>query len=467
MSGDPTPEGITLLTRIAGVEGRGRVLLEIARDSGFRKVVSRAELVTNSSIGHAVKAKVTNLKPHTRYWYRFAGRTAESGVGRFRTAPPPGSRQPVRFGIFAGQEFTAGFFNAQAHLAREDLDFVLNLGNYICADEVFDDAVSARELRSPAPATTLDALRRRYREYRSDPDLRRMHAAHPIVSCWDDREVASGYAGAAGRESEYAGVARAVAYRSWFEAMPHYPKSRGSARIHHRPRFGRTLDVFVLDTRQFRQEPQCDNSGDPACLTPGARGDLLGRAQSNWLRKGLAASNATWKLVASPSPVSEFRSAPDRFYDFDGWQGYPAERDALLKTVGSGKARNTVFASAQLRRFVAGDVTDATGRVVAAEFTCGSVSERTDAETAAAAGRDGFGTIAAPAEPPEETERLRAANPLFVENDQLRHGYAVATVGREAFRLVFRKLATVQDRPSALVEGTAYDVRSGRAGLAS
>src|SRR5918998_4339560 len=56
LSGDPTPTGITLHTRLAGVEGSGGVTLEIARDRDFRRVVSRRVVRTDGSRNHTVKA---------------------------------------------------------------------------------------------------------------------------------------------------------------------------------------------------------------------------------------------------------------------------------------------------------------------------------------------------------------------------------------------------------------------------
>src|ERR671917_127351 len=56
LSGDPTPTGITLQTRLAGVEGSGGVTIEVARDRGFRDVVSRRLVRTDAARNHTVKA---------------------------------------------------------------------------------------------------------------------------------------------------------------------------------------------------------------------------------------------------------------------------------------------------------------------------------------------------------------------------------------------------------------------------
>src|SRR3954451_2685494 len=88
LSGDPTPHGITLLTLIDHVGGRGSVRLEVPRDPHFRHVVAHKTVATSAAHNHSVKARVEGLKAHERYWYRFETRGEHSPVGRFQTALP-------------------------------------------------------------------------------------------------------------------------------------------------------------------------------------------------------------------------------------------------------------------------------------------------------------------------------------------------------------------------------------------
>src|SRR5688500_17763996 len=70
-SGDPTPRGVTLWTRVAELERKGSVRLEVARDKRFDKVVARELIGTSPEKGGSVKARVTGLKPYEQYFYRF------------------------------------------------------------------------------------------------------------------------------------------------------------------------------------------------------------------------------------------------------------------------------------------------------------------------------------------------------------------------------------------------------------
>ena len=158
MSGDPTPRGITLWTHVADVEGRGGVLLEVARDRDFRNVVMRKTIQTRGSIDHTVKARVGRLRAHERYYYRFETATRNSPVGRFQTALPADSNEPVRLGFFSCQNYPHGCYNAHELMAREDLDFVVNLGDYIYAEAYHSRRDGTGRARRPhrAPAGERD-----------------------------------------------------------------------------------------------------------------------------------------------------------------------------------------------------------------------------------------------------------------------------------------------------------------------
>ena len=131
MSGEPTPSAITLWTRLADAEGKVSLDLEVATDKNFRHVVAHKRLPTSAAVNHNVKARITGLKAHEQYYYRFATATKDGPVGRFRTALPADSQQPVRFAFWSCQDYTHGYYNAHEVMAREDLDFVVCLGDYI------------------------------------------------------------------------------------------------------------------------------------------------------------------------------------------------------------------------------------------------------------------------------------------------------------------------------------------------
>ena len=167
-SGDPTPDGVVLWTRLApdplAPDGRGgmpsRPVLvewEVAADASFRAPLARGSAVARAEDAHAVHVEVAGLRPAAEHFYRFRVGTEISPVGRARTAPAPGA--PVdrfAFAIASCQSRPDGYYNAHAAIARDDLDLVAWLGDYIyeSAAAGVPAAPTCRPARpSPSPTT--------------------------------------------------------------------------------------------------------------------------------------------------------------------------------------------------------------------------------------------------------------------------------------------------------------------------
>ena len=472
-SGDPTPRGITLWTRLDGAGGKGSVRLEVARDKGFRNVVTAKEIETSGSRDHTVKARVARLDPDERYYYRFETRGANSAVGRFQTAPPPDSRRPLRFAVFSCQEYTFGFFNAHTLMAREDLDFVINLGDYIYSDVALPPPNGVRDADFPRSegrfsAVTAEEYRAHYHVAKSDSNLRRLHARFPMISTWDDHEVQNNYAGGdpnggTTTGDPYSVERRNTGYRTFFEQMPHFAVPGGRFRLYHRAGFGRTLDLFVLDERQYRASNPCGDRTGPPCDDLNDPRAFLGESQLAFARGGIKRSEATWKVVANALMMMPVKVNETEYDSFDAWQGFPVEREALLRTVD--KVPGVVFVTGDYHAFISGDVRTAAGKTVASEFVGGSVSSATEPEVNAILRREGWGTPDDPKMPPEELARRRAANPWFDELDYIHHGYFVCEASRSAFKARFKKLETIRRRSTELAETRSWTIERGQRGL--
>ena len=231
-SGDPHPDGAVLWTRLAPepLQGGGMpnraipVRWEVAHDEGFRRIAAAGETLARPELAHAVHVEVTRLRPAREYFYRFKSGREESPVGRTRTAPGPGTRRQLRFAFASCQHLEHGFYTAYRHMAGEDLDVVLHLGDYMYEfgpREYPSPSGAVRTYSSPEP-TTLEGYRARYAEHRSDSDLQAAHRAFPWVVTWDDHEVKDNYAGArcAGIDPDVFARRRAGAYQAYYEHMP-------------------------------------------------------------------------------------------------------------------------------------------------------------------------------------------------------------------------------------------------------
>ena len=471
ISGDPSPDAITLWTRVADVEGTGTVELEVARDRGFRKVVARDLVRTSPGVAYSVKARVAGLDPHEQYWYRFSTRGEESEVGRFRTALPPDSRQPVRFAFFSCQDYTFGYFNAHNLLANEDVDFVVNLGDYIYAEAYYrpGDAFAGIREDPIGYSETLDQYRAKYALYRTEAPLRRMHAKFPMISIWDDHEVQDNYAGNAGPggglapELRYTEARRAAGYQAYFESMPTFRVKRGSDRIYKALRFGRTVDLILLDQRQYRNDQPCgDPQLGPPCADLEAPRGFLGSAQRGFVKRRLKSSRAAWKVMANQVMVMPTIYPGGDYIGFDSWQGYPQERRDLLEHIRRRKIRDVVFVTGDIHTFVAGDVrvNNEDEKPVATEFVGGSISSP-------GLGEGGGGVLpgANPLDPqtPESIiDLLRTTNPWAVDAEFDHHGYGLVTATQDNFKCVLRRVDTVKRRSRTALPDKRYTYKIGR-----
>jgi alkaline phosphatase D len=486
LSGDPTPHGITLLTVVDDVSGAGSVRLEVARDRDFRRVVARRTIATSGRRGHAVKARLLGLRPHERYWYRFETRDEQSPVGRFQTALPEDSNEPVRFAFFSCAEYTHGYYNAYEVMRREDLDFVVNLGDYVYGEAyhsraggtgVRDDRIGRANPANPTivrEALTLDDYRAKYALYRSDAALRRLHARFPMVSTWDDHEVQDNYAGAApggglDASKRYSERRRRAAYRAFYELMPFF--ARGGDRVWQAQRHGRAVDLMMLDQRQHRADQPCGDAVAPPCAEWDQPRDFLGRTQMGWLKQRLAGSRAAWKVIGSQTMMMPTKVTGGAYATFDSWQGYPREREELLQFIRTEGIEDVVFITGDIHLFVAGDVRTnmGDGESVALEFVGGSITSTNFGEMDVNAGSGVIirGNDADPRTSPAIIEALRALNPWVDQADLDHHGYALVRASRSEFDCTFKRVATIKRRSRRLLtsDGYRYRVARGQASI--
>ena len=208
-SGDPTADGIVLWTRLApeplepngGMEPRKvEVTWEIADDDAMRNVVRRGSANATPELAHSVHVEVNGLAPDRWYWYRFRVGDAESPIGRTRTMPAADTMpDQLRFAFASCQHYESGHFTAYEHMAKEELDLVFHLGDYI-----YEGSAGSGTVRRHVgtKCESLTQYRIRHSQYKTDPLLQAIHARCPWFVTWDDHEVANDYANADIREEK-------------------------------------------------------------------------------------------------------------------------------------------------------------------------------------------------------------------------------------------------------------------------
>jgi alkaline phosphatase D len=481
MSGEPTPSAITLWTRLADAEGKVSLDVEVATDKSFRHVVAHKRLPTSGAVNHNVKTRITGLKAHEQYYYRFATASKDGPVGRFRTALPDDSLQPVRFAFWSCQDYTHGYYNAHEALSREDdLDFVICLGDYIYDESyhsrkggtgVRDDRIG-RSLGRPGverEAITLDDYRAKYALYRSDESLRAVHQRFPTVMVWDDHEVSDNYAGGAPggglpAARDVTAKRKAAAYKAFFETMPY--SSPKPDRIYRRLAFGRTVDLIVMDQRQYRKDQPCDDAVAPPCADWNQPRDFLGRRQMTWVKSQLSASKAAWKVMANEVTIMPTKVLGGSFFTFDTWQGYPQEREELLAHIRDKQIKDVVFVTGDIHTFFSGDVRTnmGDGDTVALEFVGGSITSIGLGEMDLPAGGGVVikGNDQNPRTDPAIIDALRGINPWIDTVDFDHHGYGKVVATKDTFDCQMVRMQTIKRKSTAKLPSTGMHYRVAR-----
>ena len=464
-SGDPLPTSVILWTRLVndpladdgGLPDQPLPLRwEVAADEGFADVVASGDTVAEPALAHAVHIDAVGLEPGTWYWYRFSVGDRTSPVGRTRTAPGPGDGvDRLRFAFASCQSYQDGFWPAHRHLADEDVDLLVFLGDYIYEDGPNPAAV--RTYDSAAPVD-LAGYRRRYGEYKRDPALQAAHAHVPWICTWDDNEVQSNYAadtpGGAGRQGGDRDFLdrRAAAYQAYYEHMPlrvDPPAAAGRAR-HRALGWGELARFYVLDGRQYRSDQACGRVRDVgrSCGEMDDEGrSMLGADQEAWLGDALADSDARWNVVAQQTVVSKLALpvGDDEVLNLDQWDGYPAARRRLVDMLR--EVDNPVVVTGDLHASCVAVVTDDPDD---------PVSEPLVPELVGTAISSPFpGGVAALAEAAAEiTPNVRYA-------DAGRRGYVVCDVTAGALTASFRYVTTTTAREADVSTGARWSIAAG------
>lgn len=451
-SGDPLPDGFVIWTRLAPeplAENAGMPMLtvpvrwEVAEDERFDRIVRGGEALARPELGHSVHVEVDGLRSHRPYWYRFhvAG-LAASAAGRARTAPQAGAAvERLRIGVAGCQHWEAGHYTAYRHLGEEaELDAVFHYGDYIyegkgkAVDGIVDAAGNPVVRRHAGDEIyTLHDYRRRYAQYKTDPDLQAAHAAAAFLSSWDDHEIDNNWTSSDdqdGTPPEIFALRRHAAMQAWYENMPvrraQFPRPDGLT-MHRRLDYGRLLRVHVLDTRQYRTKQRCDATLERLerpCRALDDAGDeqVIGQAQERWLAQGLD-GDFGWHLLAQQVMMMPYRypgSRPAGALNTDSWSGYPQARQRVIDLIAQRGQGNVVVATGDVHKHHVGVVPsnpdDLLSAPVATEYVATSISS----------GGDG-------SDIPETWENVLSENP---HNALLsdRRGYQVFDIGPKQWR---------------------------------
>lgn len=345
-SGDPLMHQVILWTRLtpSDLTAKLQVSWEIASDEGFNSIINHGRVETSAACDFTVKVDAAGLQPGQRYYYRFKYRDVISVTGRVATLAQVAEN--VRFAVCSCSNYPAGYFYVYREIAKQDVDVVLHLGDYIYeyGQDGYATEDAVRLGRGFAPNNRSETIcltdyRRRYALYRSDIDLQAAHARHPFIVVWDDHELANdtwrdGAENHQDNEGRFSDR-KLAALQAYFEWMPIRPvASDDHLNIYRQFNFANLVELTMLDTRIVARDEQLayrhyftaagfDASQFQQDLTDVNR-SLIGYQQRAWLQQQLAQSKAIWTVVGQQVLMAKML--------------IPAELLSSLDAVSSGQA---------------------------------------------------------------------------------------------------------------------------------
>jgi alkaline phosphatase D len=387
-SGDPRADSIILWTRVlpAGIdpinshdasmnssitlivtEGDPAALVGTAQPL-TGKVVASVTLNALHEWDHSVRHKLSGLQSNTTYGYQFIAADNRSMIGRFKTAPAANADiAQLKFAFLSCQDWSINHWGAFDLLAKDELDFIVHLGDYIY--ETIGEGFQSGQVEATHPAlklpngpfkqgnsgaryaSTLADYRALYKQYRSDPRLQQVHARFAMIAIWDDHEFSDDcwgdastydngtYDAKTGGDNKHETTRRRSANQAWYEFMPADIAFDANAtgfqtvRLYRDFQFGKLLHLVMTDERLYRAdhvipEAAAGSSVGSRYMVPSpilasaeaqkmaigkAAGDelalvsILGKPQRDWWKAKLQSSTAQWKIWGNEVSLLKMR----------------------------------------------------------------------------------------------------------------------------------------------------------------
>ncbi|WP_433056875.1 alkaline phosphatase D family protein [Dactylosporangium sp. CS-033363] len=465
-SGDPDASSVVLWTRLApsplNADGQGgmanadvAVDWQVSTTSSFASLVASGTVTAKYAAAHSVHVVAGGLQPDAEYYYRFRAQGHISPVGRTRTAPALSTVGRDFVMAFAScAHYESGYYTAYRRMADDRPDLILHLGDYI-----YEDAATAGSLRQHAGSeiVTLADYRRRYAQYKSDPDLQAAHAIAPWLVVPDDHEVENNYANMVRADSSPAlttaqwTARRTAAYQAYYENMPLRPanvNSGNSIALYRRVRWGQLAVFHMLDTRQFRNDQACGDGWKVCADADLASRSLPGTAQESWLLDGLGQHLAQWDIIGQQVFFARQFDASGAS-NMDAWDGYRASRARIQQGWVDRAVRNPLVLTGDVHASWANnlkaDYANANSATIGTELVCTSITS----------GGNGTADTAIP---------NAGTNPhlKFYSN---RRGYVRTKITQAQVTADFRGVTTVTEHGAAASTLKSFAILDGRPGL--
>lgn len=358
MSGEATPTSVILQARLTisdtltngdlpGKLGIGKFQIDI--DSTFSSPIYTDFMEALPENDFIIKIKIDGLKSESKYFYRlrFGIDTKSlfaSETGSFKTLPGPDSDAKISFAVVTGMNyyhFHFGPYNSARAYSGKDKnlgypaleaiktlcpDYFIGTGdnvyfdhpNKVTFDKAFIDGKSPHPGRYEGMAVVDESgMRRKYHEQFVQPRFRELF--RNVGTYWekDDHDYRFNDADSV---KEFP-ISHELGIKNFKEQLPVIDPRDLNSKTYRTHCMSKDLQIWMLEGRDYRS---------PNHMEDGPNKTLLGTEQLNWLKETLLASDASFKLIISPTPMV----GPDDAYKRDNHvnhQGFRYEGEAIIK----------------------------------------------------------------------------------------------------------------------------------------
>ncbi|NRA68277.1 MAG: alkaline phosphatase D family protein [Pseudobacteriovorax sp.] len=396
-SGDPSDSGVILWTKLSAscIKPGQSLFFIVADDSGLNQVVLRGKVGSDAiraENDYTIRIDLDGqLDANRFYYYRFYYGQDASRLGRCRTLPAEDQDlSQLSFAIANCQDYTNGYYNAYDHIAKDAVDYILHLGDFIYESLLVHKEGHYPDRRIELPsgkhiAQDIEDYRHLYQIYKSDGFLQKALAKHTIIHIWDDHEsVNNAYwdydsdtMAAPGNHSDKSSdemrQLKLDSQQAWYEYLPvraeyfadeEHPHDR--LEIYRSFSFGKLAHLMLTDGRTYRSRPSCDESktylSSKYCdkSEPAFYGSMLGREQKDWLLSELTGTGSIWKLWGNQTLFSQasikIANRQVTTLNTDSWDGYSEERDEIMATIKDHNIENFTVLTGDFHATIVSDI---------------------------------------------------------------------------------------------------------------
>ena len=268
----------------------GQVRLRYGLKEDLSDAVTTPVMTAAAAHDYISLFKLTGLQPGATYYCISEvmgpqGPVAGSSVrGRFETAPLPDAPSRLRFCVMTCQGY-ADRGHPEGHdiypaMAAFRPQFTCLTGDLVYYDSGDPDAVNVR------------LARYHWERMFSLPRLVAFNSNHSTYWLKDDHDTLSNDSGPGASMGELTFAQGQELFRQQAPMAPDGPSFRTI-------RWGRDLQVWFTDGRDYRSKNKLQDAPDKS---------IWGPEQKAWFKRTVKESNATWKVLVSPTPMV----GPDR-----------------------------------------------------------------------------------------------------------------------------------------------------------